>query len=192
MSSGTPEIVREWTAGGHAGRLRVALNAPQTVGRVLHLGPGAPGEQLSLALGDAAEVPVQAPGDDDLAELTAHAPAPPPDPLASRPPPPATVSYSSLTRYAACPYRFHLERHLGMREQEPPPHLVDPETPADGLDPRVRGSLVHELLERLAPGAPVPGADAVRELGAAFEIEARATRTWPTCSRWSGRSPRAS
>ena len=152
VSSGTPEIVREWTAGGHAGRLRVALNAPQTVGRVLHLGPGAPGEQLSLALGDAAEVPVQAPGDDDLAELAAHAPAPPPDPLASRPPPPATVSYSSLTRYAACPYRFHLERHLGMREQEPPPHLVDPETPADGLDPRVRGSLVHELLERLAPG----------------------------------------
>jgi len=170
LSSGTPEIVREWTAGGHTGRLRVALNAPQTVGRVLHLGPGAPGEQLSLALGDAAEVPVEPPAD-DLAELAARAPAPPPDPLASRPPPPATVSYSSLTRYAACPYRFHLERHLGMREQEPPPHLVDPETPTDALDPRVRGSLVHELLERLAPGVPLPDADEVRELGATFELE---------------------
>ncbi len=59
LSPATPETVREWTADGHPGRLRAALNAPQTLGRVLRLGPGAPGEQLTLALGDAAEVPLE-------------------------------------------------------------------------------------------------------------------------------------
>ncbi|MEA2318922.1 MAG: ATP-dependent helicase/nuclease subunit, partial [Solirubrobacteraceae bacterium] len=67
-------------------------------------------------------------------------------------------------------YRFHLERGLGLPEQEPPPHLRDAAEPVAGLDPLVRGTLVHELLERLQPGAP-PAADAVRDLAAAHEAE---------------------
>jgi hypothetical protein len=200
LSAATPEAVREWTADGHPGRLRAALNAPQTLGRVLRLGPGAPGEQLTLALGDAAEVPLEP--SPDLALATAPFPlldglpgaspvaAPPPRgsvalpprrapaaapsphvPAAARPPAPATLSYSSLTRYAACPYRFHLERHLGLPEVEPPAHLREAVAPEDGLDPRVRGSLVHELLEGLEHGAPAPGEEAVRAIAATYEVE---------------------
>jgi ATP-dependent exoDNAse (exonuclease V) beta subunit len=180
LSAGAPETVREWTEGGHPGRVRAVLNAPRTLERVLRLGPGAPGEQLTLALGDAAEVPVEAPapGEDrrSVPVDPANAGAPgdpiaPADPIAPRPPAPATLSYSSLARYAACPYRFHLERGLGLPEQEPPAHLRDADAPVDGLDPRVRGTLVHELLERLEHGAPAPGEDAVRALGAAHEVE---------------------
>jgi hypothetical protein len=80
------------------------------------------------------------------------------------------MSYSSLAAYAACPYRFHLERGLRLPEQEPPPHLRDAVAPAAGLDPLTRGTLVHELLERLDPGAP-PTAAALRELAAAHEAD---------------------
>jgi ATP-dependent helicase/nuclease subunit A len=182
LAPATPETVREWTADGHRGRLRAALNAPRTVGRVLRLGPGAPGEQLTLALGDAAEVPLEPSPDLALAAApfplldglpgVAYAAAPPPRPHAApQPPAPATLSYSSLTRYAACPYRFHLERHLGLPEVEPPPHLREADAPEEGLDPRVRGSLVHELLEGLQHGAPPPGEDEVRAIAAAYEVE---------------------
>ena len=83
---------------------------------------------------------------------------------AARRAPPATLSYSSLSRYAQCPYRFYLERGLGLPEQEPPEHLRDAPTrerrrTAPALDLRVRGTLVHELLEGLdlrAPRRPCP------------------------------------
>ena len=201
LSPTTPETVREWAADGHPGRLRIALNAPRTLGRVLRLGPGAPGEQLTLALGDAAEVPLEPSPDLALAAApfptldtpagapfaarrprgaaasTAAPPAAPTvgplphAPAAPRPPAPATLSYSSLTRYAACPYRFHLERHLGLPEVEPPPHLREAVAPEEGLDPRVRGSLVHELLEGLEHGAPPPGEEAVLAIAATYEVD---------------------
>ena len=41
----------------------------------------------------------------------------------------------------------------------------------EGLDPRLRGTLVHELLERLEHGAPPPGEDAVRALAESYEVE---------------------
>jgi ATP-dependent helicase/nuclease subunit A len=90
---------------------------------------------------------------------------------AARPPAPATISYSSLGRYAACPYRFHLERHLGLPEQEPPEPLRDALAPVEGLDPLLRGTLVHELLERLEPGAALPDAAAVRAMADGYETE---------------------
>jgi ATP-dependent helicase/nuclease subunit A len=171
LSAAGPETVRAWSAHGHDGHVRAVLNAPATLGRV-RIGPGAPGEQLSLALGDAAEVPVEAPvAALSVADAAAAAEAEPAAPLAPRPTPPATLSYSSLARYAACPYRFHLERGLGLPEQEPPEHLRDAEAPVAGLDPLLRGTLVHELLEALEHGAPVPGADDVRALAAAHETE---------------------
>jgi ATP-dependent exoDNAse (exonuclease V) beta subunit len=183
LSSDEPEVTVEFERDGHTARVRVLVNAPATVGRVMRLGPGAPGEQLTLALGDATEVPA---GDGALAtdqhgsfaeRDAAAAVAAAGDPAATasgaptaRPPTPATMSYSSLARYAACPYRFHLERGLGLPEQEPPPHLRDAAEAVSGLDPLVRGTLVHELLERLAPGAP-PATAAVLDVAAAHEAE---------------------
>jgi hypothetical protein len=170
-----PVREREWTQDGYTARVRVCLNAPATVGRVLRLGSGAPGEQLAFALGDATEVPAGAGG------VAAAEPAGPGDGVPSagspggtggaapRPPAPATLSYSSLSRYAACPYRFHLERGLGLPEQEPPPHLRDAEVPVAGLDPRLRGTLVHELLER--QDATTPAEADVRALAATHEVE---------------------
>ena len=162
LSAAEPQAVREWRRDGHPGRVRAVLNAPATLGRVLRLGPAAPGEQLSLGLGEAGEVPMGVPA-------PPPGPAPPAPP--SPPPAPATLSYSALARYAACPYRFHLERGLGLPEQEPPAHLRDAEAPASGLDPLLRGTLVHELLERVAPGAPAPGEDEVAAIAAAHEAE---------------------
>jgi ATP-dependent helicase/nuclease subunit A len=139
--------------------------------------PVAPGEQLALAFNGGAPAAAPAVG------------PPPIEPAAPAPAPPAALSYSSLTRYAQCPYRFHLERGLGLPEQEPPEHLrgaagaaddgdaadgIDTaEAPAPALDLRVRGTLVHELLEGLdmSPVAALPDADAVRAVAAAHEAE---------------------
>jgi ATP-dependent helicase/nuclease subunit A len=123
--------------------------------------------------GDGALAPPGAPRDDAAAGAGAPgAPALDEPPPAPRPPAPATLSYTALARYTACPYRFHLERGLGLPEQEPPAHLLDAEVPAAaGLDLRLRGTLVHELLERLDPGTPAPSAADVRAVGAANEVE---------------------
>ena len=150
------------------GLVRTVLNSPASdVLRLEAPAPVAPGEQLALALNGGA--PVIAPA---LA-------TPPAEPVAPAPPPPAALSYSSLTRYAQCPYRFHLERGLGLPEQEPPAHLRDadaPEPNAPTLELRVRGTIVHELLEALdlGAGADVGGGvsiDAVRFVAAAHDAE---------------------
>ncbi len=68
------------------------------------------------------------------------------------------LSYSSLQDYARCPYRFYLGRVLGLpRVEAPPPDDAEEaaEEPAP-LEGRIRGSLVHQLLEELdfaRPGA---------------------------------------
>jgi ATP-dependent exoDNAse (exonuclease V) beta subunit len=70
------------------------------------------------------------------------------------------LSYSGLARYRACGYRFHLERVAGLRELEHPEAAEDaqPDPPgSDELAPLLRGTVVHELLERLdfeRPRAP--------------------------------------
>ena len=88
------------------------------------------------------------------------------------------LSYSSLQDYARCPYRFYLSRVLGLpRVPAPPPveeeaALEEPPVEAPALEGRVRGTLVHELLERLDFGRPAaPGAEQVLALGAAHGIE---------------------
>ena len=151
------------------GLVRTVLNSPASdVLRLEAPVPVAPGEQLALAFNGGA--PAAAP---------AVGPAPV-EPRAPAPAPPAALSYSSLTRYAQCPYRFHLERGLGLPEQEPPEHLRDPADGADtaeaavpALDLRVRGTLVHELLEGLdlGPGGALPDADAVCAVAGAHEAE---------------------
>jgi RecB family exonuclease len=71
------------------------------------------------------------------------------------------LSYSGLARYRVCGYRFYLERVLGLRELERlPGEESQPEPPgSDELSPLLRGTVVHELLERIdfaAPVAPTP------------------------------------
>jgi ATP-dependent exoDNAse (exonuclease V) beta subunit len=96
---------------------------------------------------------------------------PPVEPQAA-PAAPAALSYTSLSRYSACPYRFHLEAGLGLPEQPAPAHLRE-ETDVPALDVRVRGTLVHALLEGLdlRHDAPLPDAEAVRAVAAAHDAE---------------------
>jgi ATP-dependent helicase/nuclease subunit A len=68
-------------------------------------------------------------------------------PPAPRALPVSRLSYSSLEDYRRCGYRFYLERALRLPPVEPPARPE--EVPATGLEPLLRGSLVHELLERL-------------------------------------------
>jgi ATP-dependent exoDNAse (exonuclease V) beta subunit len=73
------------------------------------------------------------------------------------------ISYSGLQRYAACGYRFYLERALRLpRREDQMPAQLDAEA-LDALPPTVRGSVAHALLEQIdfaAPVAPEPGATA--------------------------------
>jgi ATP-dependent exoDNAse (exonuclease V) beta subunit len=85
---------------------------------------------------------------------------------AARALPVARLSYSGLARYRACAYRFYLERVVGLRELERMPgEESQPEPPgSDELSPLVRGTVVHELLERLDFADPrAPGAGEVAE-----------------------------
>ncbi|MEA2450695.1 MAG: hypothetical protein QOG63_2627, partial [Thermoleophilaceae bacterium] len=112
--------------------------------------------------------------------------------------PVARLSYSALESYKRCGYRFYLERVVGMRSQvagrrsQELPAVegqlalsagVEPPASPVGIEPRVRGTVVHELLERVnfrrprPPGVPEvaarleangvePSADVCEELAA--------------------------
>jgi ATP-dependent exoDNAse (exonuclease V) beta subunit len=56
------------------------------------------------------------------------------------------LSYSGLEDYRRCGYRFFLERSLRLRRVDAPP---GGEAPPPGLEPRLRGTVVHGLLEQL-------------------------------------------
>ncbi len=90
-----------------------------------------------------------------------------PTPSAGRPAP-QRLSYTALGQYAKCPYRFYLHRTLRLAPVAPPPPPPGtPEAELPGLDPRVRGTIAHRLLEELdfaRPQAPAP--EAVREMAA--------------------------
>ena len=84
------------------------------------------------------------------------------------------LSYSSLQDYARCSYRFYLSRVLGLpRVPAPPPDDAgEPPAAPSPLEGRLRGTLVHELLERLDFGRPQPpGAEQVLALGASHGLE---------------------
>jgi len=85
-------------------------------------------------------------------------------------PPVAHLSYSSLTRYERCGLRFHLERIAGLRERDRP---LAGRAAEGGLDARVRGSIVHRVLELHDVRGPGPTAE---DIGAAAqEFEATIT-----------------
>ncbi len=171
------EVVDEVTLvqqGDARGQLRVAVNAPWTVGAVLRLpasrDAGSGHEQLSFSgLGAVAEE----------GEMDAPAPdgrALPPAPAAlrqespSRVPAPATVSYTALTDYARCGYRWYLQRILRL-----PPRaawdLRDVVAPALGERARMRGTIAHVLLERQLLDAAAPGDVAVRAVADELGVE---------------------
>jgi ATP-dependent helicase/nuclease subunit A len=76
--------------------------------------------------------------------------------------PVAALSYTSLQQHAQCGYRFYLERVLGLAPTDAT-RLGAGRGGGGDLDPRVRGRIVHALLERADFGRPAPpDADAVR------------------------------
>ncbi|CAA9502962.1 MAG: hypothetical protein AVDCRST_MAG69-1999, partial [uncultured Solirubrobacteraceae bacterium] len=88
---------------------------------------------------------------------------------------PVRLSYTALQDYARCPYRFYLQRRLGLPSEPvedgmPGEQLqLAPAPPA--VSARVRGVVAHHLLEELdfaAPAAPGSArvADLMREEGA--------------------------
>jgi len=86
-------------------------------------------------------------------------------------PPPSHLSYTQLAEHASCGYRYYLRRILGMPDQAPP---VAPAPSADApatepLDPRLRGVVVHALLEHADPGRP-PGAALLEDVLAELDL----------------------
>ncbi|HEY7630705.1 MAG TPA: UvrD-helicase domain-containing protein [Thermoleophilaceae bacterium] len=80
-------------------------------------------------------------------------------------PPLGRLSYSSLENYRRCSYRFYLQRVARLREAEA--ELADRagEPVPEGLDKLLRGTVVHQLMERFDFARPrPPEATDVREL----------------------------
>ncbi len=138
-----PEIAFDDVRGDDVLRVAVRRVAPDDAAATLGIDIGA--GQLALTLdGGAATEPAAAP-------LTAAAaPAEPP-----RAAVPAALSYSQLAGYDRCGYRHYLQRVLRLpplREELAPPAMA----PIAGMDPLVRGSVLHELLEELDYADPRP------------------------------------
>ena len=77
-----------------------------------------------------------------------------------------TLSYSSLAAWGACGYRFYLTKLLRLREE--PVIRVAAAGAAPTLDPRVRGTLVHALLEQPGPATAERVAQVAADLGVAL------------------------
>ncbi|MGH2713987.1 MAG: RecB family exonuclease, partial [Thermoleophilaceae bacterium] len=71
--------------------------------------------------------------------------------------PVSRLSYSGLEAYRRCSYRFYLERALGLPQADPP-FAAEP-LPETGIGPLLRGTLVHQLLERLDFRRPLAPAE---------------------------------
>jgi ATP-dependent helicase/nuclease subunit A len=88
---------------------------------------------------------------------------------AAAPPAPQRLSYSALGQYARCPYRFYLQRTLRLPDVRPPAEWDGDEAALPqplALDPRVRGTIAHVLLEDLDFARPVaPDPARVVEVG---------------------------
>lgn len=107
--------------------VRAAVNRPETVGRVLRE------ESLAPA---GASLPIARPP-------APRAPAPEPRGAADAV---RTLSYSRLSAWKDCGYRFYLQRVLGLPDE--PIQEQGDEATVRAIDARTRGSLVHAVLER--------------------------------------------
>src|SRR4051794_10442654 len=143
FGEGQDLVVRDWD--GRQGRVVARLNTPETFGTVL----------TERAL----EARPRARAAKPTTALPAKPAFVPPAPTRARPAP-QRLSYSQLTDYARCGYRFYLRRTLGLPDVTPPPPEVEPEVVA-GIDPRTRGSIVHRALEGIDFANPHPPADQI-------------------------------
>jgi ATP-dependent helicase/nuclease subunit A len=84
--------------------------------------------------------------------------------------PVSRLSYTGLEDYRRCSYRFYLERALRLPQVDPP-FTADP-LPETGIGGLLRGSLVHQLLERLDFRRPVAPSEAdVTSLGQSHGVD---------------------
>jgi ATP-dependent exoDNAse (exonuclease V) beta subunit len=178
LAAGEVEGEADWTdPEGGTVRLRYALGSPGSYEQLL------PRELWQPAASR-----------EDVAEVAGPPPAFP-EIAAAKPLPVSRLSYSALASYDACAYRFYAERVLRLPRpddrarqaalraaaveeksgqfsltDDEPEAVAAPEPLLSALD---RGSVVHELLERLDFAAPlVPDAAAVRDLLEARGLEA--------------------
>jgi ATP-dependent exoDNAse (exonuclease V) beta subunit len=175
--------VRELTVRANDGaRVRVTcrLNAPATVGTVLRLdlSPSARGDDRSPSRSNVDTIAAAVAKEQQQPSLLDPAPDDlvwPSSPALDSPPL-DTLSYTSLSELERCGYRFYLERVLGLPENRAAAwadrsKIGQRKRGRDGLEARMRGTIVHRLLESLdfARGA-APFAEDVallaRELGA--------------------------
>ncbi len=138
--------------------VRCRYNAPGTVGTVLRA--VAPAGQPAPASARASERLLAAERSTGGAEA-------PPAPGAG----PDALSYTALAEFERCGYRYYLERVLGLPPDERLPATLRHTDRDEGLPARVRGSLVHRLLETLDFRAPrTPADEAVMALAAELGV----------------------
>lgn len=141
--------------------VRVTLSTPATFGRALRPGLAAPG----------GGAPAAAPPPDPAGPPAAAA-APDPAP----PAPASALSYTALAAYRRCGYRFYVQRVVGLPDVPAPPGALPVgAAAAGGLGARVRGVVVHALLEELDLGAPARPPDPERVRALARREGARAS-----------------
>jgi ATP-dependent exoDNAse (exonuclease V) beta subunit len=158
------------------GRVRCRLNAPALLGRdtpaplqlELALGPLGAKRGADDALGS---VDAAARGRSAGAESSPRQKVSALTEPAVRPEQIDSLSYTALSQLERCGYRFYLERVLGLEERTPTARTGVGGSAA--LDARVRGTIVHALLERVdfARAAPRTAAD-VAELTRALGLRA--------------------
>jgi ATP-dependent helicase/nuclease subunit A len=142
-------VERAWD--GRPARVQVVFNTPETL----------PPEALRT------RTAARAAASTALPAAPAVVPARPQRPR----PAPQRLSYTQLSDYARCGYRFYLERVLRLPKVAPPPPL-EVEAQAAALSPLTRGSIVHRALETLDFAHPEPPDEAtVHELAGEFEAE---------------------
>jgi ATP-dependent exoDNAse (exonuclease V) beta subunit len=149
-------------------RVRCAFNAPTLDGqaplfdpREVATGSSPPGvcppvapptQPPASGSGSVDLVPPRSPAGSPVATRVGRATpdSPLPTPLDD---PDATMSYSSLAELERCGYRYYLERVLRLPERRAVPGATEEE---DGLEARVRGTIVHVLLESVDFARPIP------------------------------------
>jgi ATP-dependent helicase/nuclease subunit A len=149
--------VRELVAGASdAAQVPVSLqlNAPETVGTVLRL------DRPRSSVRPRSPASVEGAPENDVYLFAQRAPA------RARA---GTLSYTALSEFERCGYRYYLERELGLPEKRAPTRGGE-ESRRDGLQARMRGTIVHRLLETqdFARGGVPSGEDvekAAREQG---------------------------
>ena len=135
-------IERDWD--GRLARVACRLNTPETL----------PKEALLT------RTPARVASSTALPATPVSVPA---APVRARPAP-QRLSFTQLSDYGRCGYRFYLERVLRLPRVAPP--IPADEAAPQGVDPLTRGSLVHRALEALDFAHPqAPDADTLRGYG---------------------------